>query len=1027
MPPRTARRFYVFDGVGRHLRTLDTSTGEVLLRFLYDGSGGLSEVTAPEGTLLRVERDAKGAPVALLSHDHRRTELRIDAEGFLGSVRPGQSGEIRLGYAPGGLLTERTEAGRTGRYEYDAMGLLTVAREPDGRVQTLTRTTEPTARTVTLRDGAGRVSSFHSEAGPNGEERRINTYPGGTRVEVIDHGDGRHELIESDGTRTTLRDMPDPRFGLQVLRTEEERVVTPSGLESVKRYTRRVELGPSGPFDVRRSEELFDDNGRVTRIEYDRKEQRLLRETPEGQRTELLYDEKARVKEIRIPGQAPVQLAYDANGDVAEMTRGARKQRFERDAAGTLSSLSDALGATVRLGWDAEGRLVEESTNSGARVAYAYDAMGALVSVTPPGRPPHRFERDAQGRLLTYRPPPLQGAAHETAFEYDAAGRLIRLAHSGASSLSWTYDEAGRPSTVAIPQGSIASVYDGKSGQLIRTSDPSGVALTLEYDGRLPVGLHWEGPVSGRVRLRHATGFQLTSEEVEGTPAIPFEYNGDEQVVRAGELVLERSRGSGHLSEAVLGEVREAFEFDEHGELRSSETRLRGQALFTRGYERDALGRVTQVTEQLQGEQTVFSYRYDEQGRLAEVSRAGQRWASFAYDAHGNCVRRMEPSRERVAVYDDRDRLVTWGQRSYTYDEAGTLRSTTEEGRSTHYDYDPTGTLRGVRLPDGTRVEYLVDGLGRRIGKRVHGKLTQGFLYGMDGQLVAELDGEGKVVSRFVYGSRTHVPGYLIKDGASYRILTDHLGSPRLIVHAETGELAQRLDYDVFGAVLQDTRPGFQPFGFAGGLRDDQTGLVRFGARDYDPETGRWTARDPLLFEGGDTNLYAYVSGDPINSIDPLGLHSLKFDGSNVYYYDDHGKLLGTYPASSGLFDSKNYTQPNQGPIPPGRWTLDPSQVSGGFFHYPWRNWRISVPYRGLLNRSVGDWGTYLVPLKPAKGTNTYKRDKFFLHGGNEPGSLGCIDVGTLDKDLLPKLGKHKGPITLDVVYPKGYGPKKKQ
>jgi phosphomannomutase len=68
--------------------------------------------------------------------------------------------------------------------------------------------------------------------------------------------------------------------------------------------------------------------------------------------------------------------------------------------------------------------------------------------------------------------------------------------------------------------------------------------------------------------------------------------------------------------------------------------------------------------------------------------------------------------------------------------------------------------------------------------------------------------------------------------------------------------------------VTRDTSPGFQPFGFAGGLYDRDSGLVRFGARDYDPETGRFTAPDPLRFDGGDTNLYAYAAGDPVNLVD---------------------------------------------------------------------------------------------------------------------------------------------------------------
>jgi RHS repeat-associated protein len=95
-------------------------------------------------------------------------------------------------------------------------------------------------------------------------------------------------------------------------------------------------------------------------------------------------------------------------------------------------------------------------------------------------------------------------------------------------------------------------------------------------------------------------------------------------------------------------------------------------------------------------------------------------------------------------------------------------------------------------------------------------------------------------------------------------------------VNPSTGAIAEEITYDEFGNVLHDTKPGLQPFGFAGGLYDQDTKPVRFGARDYNPQTGRWTAKDPTIFAGGDTNLYGYTLSDPINLVDPSGLDSCK-------------------------------------------------------------------------------------------------------------------------------------------------------
>jgi RHS repeat-associated protein len=99
----------------------------------------------------------------------------------------------------------------------------------------------------------------------------------------------------------------------------------------------------------------------------------------------------------------------------------------------------------------------------------------------------------------------------------------------------------------------------------------------------------------------------------------------------------------------------------------------------------------------------------------------------------------------------------------------------------------------------------------------------------------------------------------------------DQVGSVVRVVEVATGSVVQEREYDAWGAVLADSNPGWQPFGFAGGLLDAGTGLTRFGARDYEPRIGRWIAKDRTRFDGAVANLFAYALLDPINNLDSNG------------------------------------------------------------------------------------------------------------------------------------------------------------
>ena len=109
-------------------------------------------------------------------------------------------------------------------------------------------------------------------------------------------------------------------------------------------------------------------------------------------------------------------------------------------------------------------------------------------------------------------------------------------------------------------------------------------------------------------------------------------------------------------------------------------------------------------------------------------------------------------------------------------------------------------------------------------------------------------------------------------EGLRLAVHADQVGSIRLLSLPD-GSVLKRLEYDAFGNILEESpRELFFPLGFAGGLRDPFTSLTRFGYRDYDPETGRFMAKDPIGDTGGDHDLYDYCVDDPVTMNDPSGL-----------------------------------------------------------------------------------------------------------------------------------------------------------
>lgn len=326
------------------------------------------------------------------------------------------------------------------------------------------------------------------------------------------------------------------------------------------------------------------------------------------------------------------------------------------------------------------------------------------------------------------------------------------------------------------------------------------------------------------------------------------------------------------------GNATTTFAYDSLGQVLFSATvgDINADTLLRQAFTYDALGRVVGLSERVQGDTATYAYAYDAAGRLSEVRTGGVVTQAYTYDLNGNRTRVVTASQTLTAAYDAQDRLLNNGTATYVHAATGERTLTVVGPDTTRYRYDPFGNLRDVWLPStqgGAHVQYEVDPQQRRTARLVNGVVTNRWLYQSQLAIAAEVDSVGNPVRTYVYGAHVNVPELMTTpSGQTFRFVTDQLGSVRLVMDALADTVVQRLDYDAYGRVVRDTKPGFQPFAYAGGEYEPLTGLVRFGARDYDAETGRWTAKDPAGFLGQDENLYAYAGGSPVGDTDPSGL-----------------------------------------------------------------------------------------------------------------------------------------------------------
>ena len=333
-------------------------------------------------------------------------------------------------------------------------------------------------------------------------------------------------------------------------------------------------------------------------------------------------------------------------------------------------------------------------------------------------------------------------------------------------------------------------------------------------------------------------------------------------------------------------------------------------------------GQLRKKIEQWDGKFAVFDYAFDDKGHLLRVVRDGALLEEYTYNQAGQRIEQRRGGREfgdataGRLFYDAKGRLERAGGVGFGYDGKGSLAECRDGRGITRYTYGDDTMLDEVALPSGETIRYEYDKAtpispARRF---TNDRLTTEYVWQDPLTLAVWRDHEHELEYVFTYDAsgvpdrvritplppdRADAPVAVETDwlavmvrerrkdelhallkrnrGAlDLRCGTDQVGTLMLLTDAR-GKMIKEIRRDSFGMLLRDSFPAFfMPIGFAGGLEDRDTGLVRFGWRDYDPATGRFTALDPARDRRGDGDLYDYCVDDPVGRKDPTGLQSEK-------------------------------------------------------------------------------------------------------------------------------------------------------
>lgn len=577
--------------------------------------------------------------------------------------------------------------------------------------------------------------------------------------------------------------------------------------------------------------------------------QKVLKKTttsPKGIKTIEIFDALDRLVEFqKVNSEGRLLLtekfSYDLRGDKCKQQSLFDEKKvvktWKYDSRGRVLELNESGTKITSYTYTPDGLIQSITKPDGEVINYEYDGLGRQTRVeNAKGRCHYTFKYNKMGYVIESKD---EDFGYITKREYNHFGDLLHETLANKLSIDHTYDSLGRPKELIFAdQSKVVYEYDPYHLRSVKRLDSSGIEI-----------------------------YQHTYDEYDKSHHLISE-------------VYPGSIGPAHHQVDLLGR------------------RIRTDSIYSTEIieEIDSTGNVTKYLRDHNNEQEMMEYTYDDLDQL--TSETGHFPHQYTYDAHYNRLQKDE----EICDVDSLHQLLAHGETTHTYDPNGNRITTTKGGNEIFYAYD--GFDRLARVISGSKaVRYLYDYWGRCV-TRVY--------YHLD-------DNEWKAskIENFLFDGQNELGIYplelrILGQGKGAEIgatIAIEKGNGFFVpIHDLFGNAIAAMDWD--GACLESYR--HSAYGeekiFNGDVimsRSDTNpwryqskrkmgGLINFGRRFYDPETGRWLSPDPKGFDEG-PNLYQYLRNSPLLlfdlyglSIEEAGRYSFKRcmkDVGYAYYY----------------------------------------------------------------------------------------------------------------------------------------------